>query len=317
MTAKDTNGYILSSYNNRVRFQVYRRVYNSDSWTEITSSSLDNSAYRIYDTIYTFPSYSNGTVTINNFIKFYSDTYDYKVRVTDDSNSNVYGEIIYYLRNTSSASQNISSTSVYRFAGTLYSTVPELNSYFDVKLYARDSSNRTVTNYNRTIRISIEKKSLASSTSWSSASSTYCRLNRTSYTFSSSDYGYATLSDIARCSKKGFYRLKFVDDNSSSAYGYLYFTVVDSEDFVNSLAGFTSSQRETTHELYRTFMSKVNERELNNTVLARSSSWATTRRNYYNKLNALAYNKTGRLRTYSLFLDAADNFASAYNNLVR
>lgn len=202
IVAKDTNGYTLSSYTNRVKFQISRRMYTSDNWTDITSSSLDNSAYRIYDTTYSFPSYNNGTVTLTNFIKFYSDSYDYKVRVVDDYNNNVYGEIIYYLKNTSSASQNTSTTSAYRFAGTLDSTIPSLNSDFDAKLYARDSSNKTVTDYTRTVKISIERKALASSTTWTNASSTYCRLNRTSYSFSSSDYGYATLRDIARCSKK-------------------------------------------------------------------------------------------------------------------
>jgi hypothetical protein len=142
-------------------------------------------------------------VTLTNFIKFYSDNYDYKVKVVDDNNTNMYGEIVYYLRNSSSASNNNSNnSSAYRFAGTLDTTIPSLNSDFDARLYARDSSNRTVTDYSRIVRISIERKALASSTTWTSASSSYCRLDRTSYTFSSSDYGYATLSDIARCSKK-------------------------------------------------------------------------------------------------------------------
>jgi hypothetical protein len=61
-------------------------------------------------------------------------------------------------------------------------------------------------------------------------------------------------------------------------------------------------------------MSKLNERELNNSILARSSTWASTRRNYYNKLNALAYNKTGRLRNYSALLDAANDFTDDYND---
>ena len=318
IVAKDNNGYTLSSYNNRVRFQVYRRTYTSDSRTEITSSSLDNSVYRIYDTSYTFPSYNNGTTTISNFIKFYSDSYDYKVRVVDDYNSNIYGEIIYYLRNTSDASNNNSnSTSAYRFAGTLDDAVPELSTYFDAKLYVKDSSNNTITNYNKTVRITLERKALAGSTTWSSASSTYCRLDRSSYSFSTSDYGYVTLRDLVRCSKKWFYRLKFVDSNNSSVYGYIYFTIVETDDFVDSLAGFTSSQRGTTHELYRTFMSKVNERELNNSRLSRSSTWTSTWRNYYNKLNALAYNKTGRLRNYSALLDAAEDFSDDYNDLIR
>jgi hypothetical protein len=64
-------------------------------------------------------------------------------------------------------------------------------------------------------------------------------------------------------------------------------------------------------------MSKVNARELNSTTLARSASRASTWRNYYNKLNALAYNKSGRLRNYSAWVDAANEFTDDYNNLVR
>lgn len=316
IVAKDNNGYTLSSYSNRVRFQVYRRTYTSDSRTDITSSSLDNSAYRIYDTSYTFSSYNNGTTTISNFIKFYSDSYDYKVRVVDDYNSNIYGEIIYYLRNISDASNNNTSTSAYRFAGTLDDAVPSLSSYFDAKVYVKDSSNNTVNNYNRTVRITLERKALAWSIAWSSASSTYCSLDRSSYTFSTSDYGYVTLRDLVRCSKKWFYRLKFVDSNNSSVYGYIYFTIVDTDDFVDSLAWFTSSQRQTTHELYRIFMSKVNERELNNSRLARNYIWTSTWRNYYNKLNALAYNKVGRLSNYSAFLQAASDFSDDFNDLI-
>ena len=99
ITARDSYGYKITSYTNRVRFQVYRRQYTSDGWTDITSSSTDNNNYRIYDTSYLFPSNEYGDVEINNFIKFYSDNYDYKVRVVDDSNSNVYGEIYFYLKN--------------------------------------------------------------------------------------------------------------------------------------------------------------------------------------------------------------------------
>lgn len=315
ITAKDQNGYTLSSYNNRVRFYVYRRIYTSDSWSDITSSSTDNSAYRIYDTSYSFPSYNNGYVTLTNFIKFYSDSYDYKVRVVDDSNSNVYGEIIYYLRNSNSSSNWSSSSTAYRFAGTLTPTVPELYSSFWVRIYVKDSSNRTITNYTRTIRLSLERKSLASSTTWSSVSSSYCRLDRTSYSFSSSDNGYVNLNDMIKCSKKGFYRLKITDYNDSSVYGYIYFTIVDTDDFVNSLGWFTSYQRETVQELYRTFMSSINEWELNSNTLSRSSSWATTWRNYYTKLNALAYNKSGRLSSYSRFLDVKADFDNEYNRL--
>lgn len=138
----------------------------SDSWIDITSSNVDNSAYRIYDTSYLFSSNNNGSITLNNFIKFYSDSYDYKLRVVDDNNINIYGEIIYYVRNSSFNSNNtnnfpVSVSSAYRFGGVLDAAVPSLNSNFDVKLYVRDLSNRSVIDYNRTVTISLERKSLA------------------------------------------------------------------------------------------------------------------------------------------------------------
>ncbi len=321
ITAKDTNGYTLSSYSNRVRFQVFRRTYTSDSWTDITSSSLDNSNYRIYDTSYNFPSYNNGTTTINNFIKFYSDSYDYKVKVVDDYNNSIYGEIIYYLRNSSSApynnNNNSYSSSAYRFVGTLEPLEPDLNTYFDVRLYAKNSSNTTVSNYNRTVRISLERKALAGSTIWSSASTTYCRLSKTTYAFSTNDYGYTTIRDIVKCSKKWFYRLKFTDTNNSAVLGYSYFTIVDTDDFADYVSGFTDSQRESVQETYRTFMSKVNDWEMNNSRLAYNSSRNTLWRSYYSKLNAITYNKSGRLRNYNTFLDEANNFADELNSLIR
>jgi hypothetical protein len=216
--------------------------------------------------------------------------------------------LIYYIRNSSSASSSSTTTntsSVSRFAGLLSPTVPSLDSYFGVNLYARSSSNATVTNYTNTVKISIERKVLSSSTSWSNASTIYCRLSQSSYTFSYNNYGYVSLPNVASCSKKGFYRLKFVDSSNSSIYGYLYFTIVDEDDFSDYLVGFTSTQKSDVHELYRTFMSNVNERELNNATLARSSTWANTRRLYYDKLNALAYNKPGRLSYYSSWVSAA------------
>jgi hypothetical protein len=324
ITAKDTNWYTLSSYNNRIRFQIFRRTYTSDSWTDITSSSLDNSTYRIYDTTYNFPSYNNGVTTISNFIKFYSDSYDYKVKVIDDYNSNVYGEIIYYLRNTGLATYNNNnynnstySSSAYRFVWTLEPSSPELSSYFDVRLYAKSFANTTVTNYNRTVDISIERKLLAGSTTRSKTTSTYCRLWKTSYTFSMSDYGYATIHDIARCSTKWFYRLKFTDTTTNSVYGYLYFTVLDTDDFSSYVSGFSSSQRQVIQSSYETFMNKVNNREMNNPRLSYNTSRNTLWKNYYNELNAITYNKAGRLKNYSDLIDEANSFNDELSNLIR
>jgi len=64
---------------------------SSPSWTDITSSSLDNNYYRIYDTSILFP-YNNAEYYNSNFIKFYDDSYDYKIRVVDENDSTMFGE---------------------------------------------------------------------------------------------------------------------------------------------------------------------------------------------------------------------------------
>ncbi len=132
---------------------------------------------------------------MSNFIKFYNSDYDYKVRVVDDNDSNVYGEINFYLKNTnlgganssSSNGNNNYSTNAYRFVGEFYPTIPTEDKEADVKIYVRDNANRTVTNYDRTVRFSVERKTSVGSSNWSSASSSYCALDRSSYTFSTSD----------------------------------------------------------------------------------------------------------------------------------
>lgn len=64
-------------------------------------------------------------------------------------------------------------------------------------------------------------------------------------------------------------------------------------------------------------MSKVNERELNNNALSRNSTWATTRKDYYTELNALAYGKIGKLSSYSAWFTASQTFKNDYSYLIR
>lgn len=98
--ARDSNGNKDTAYSNRMNFRVYRRMYTSDSWTDITSSSLDNNSYAIYASYYTMPYSEYGDIDISSFIKFYDSNYDYKVVVEDNNNpSGMRGEIIFYLRN--------------------------------------------------------------------------------------------------------------------------------------------------------------------------------------------------------------------------
>lgn len=212
MRAVNNNGYVDTSYNNTVKFEVYRRQNSSNSWSNITSSSTNNSNYRISDTTYRFYSSDNGVVTLNNFIKFYSDSYDYKVRVVDTSDSSVYGEIVYYLRN--SGGQNTSN--VHRYVGELVPRIPSLNTTIDVKITAKNTNNTTVTNMTNRVNFSLERRVLPTSTRWTSLPTSSCRLLQDSYTFTYSDYGEARVNDVVRCSQKGFYRLKITDNSNTN-----------------------------------------------------------------------------------------------------
>lgn len=289
---------------------------SSYDWNEITTSSLDNSAYRIFNSSYNFSSsYNNGSVTISNFIKFYSDDYDYKVRVVDDTNSNIYGEIIYYLKNSQNGNNNNSTTDAYRFVATLYPNIPTLNSRFDVTVTAKNSSNGTVTNYSRRVNFTIEKKISASSTRWTTASTTYCKLSQNSYTFSYNDNGQRSLSDLVRCSRTGFYRIKMTDSANSSVLGYTYFTIPSSISMASTIPGFTTTQRDEIRNIYKNFMYELNNRQTNYPRLAYNTSWNTSWTNYYKKLYATVYKRTGRFTSYSSYLNAAANFNSDLNNM--
>lgn len=307
--ALNSNGYTNTSYNNTVRFEVYRRSNSSSSWTNITSSSTDNNNYRISTSSYTFWSSQNGIATITNFIRFYSNSYDYMVRVYDSSNSSLYGDIVYYVRTTGNTTNN---GNIYRYVGRTSPVVPELYDNIALSLSAKNSNNNTTSTTN-SIRFALERKLLPSSITWTNAwVSTACRLNTTQYTFNSFDNGQAYLNNLVRCTKKGFYRVKITDMSDSNVLWYIYFTILDTNDFVTSLPGFTSTQRTQVHEEYRTFMDQVNQRETQYPNLAYNTRWNNLWRNYYVKLNALAYNKSGRLPTYAAYESTKNTFYNSF-----
>lgn len=321
IVVRDSYNSRWTNYNSRVRFQVYRRMYTSDSWTDITSSSTDNNNYRIYNTTYTFSSSDNGGYYNSSFIKFYSDSYDYKVRVVDDYDSSMAGEIFFYLRNTNLWGNNGNNNSygnAYRLVGAFDPLVPKLSSSADLTLYARDNANRTVSNYNRRVNIEVEKRTSPSTSSRKEADDSDCDLNRSSYTFSTSDNGYVKLRDVVECKKKGRYRLKITDDTNSSVYGYVYLTIYSTSSFSSSVKWYTSTQLKNIKSQYSNFMSSVNAREMNNPGLAYDTEWNSTRRDFYNKLYEIVTNKSGKdLAKYSEYQDAIAEFNDDFNRLVK
>lgn len=309
--ALHSNGYTNTSYNNTVRFEVYRRSSSSSSWTNITNSSTNNSNYRIYDTSYRFTTSQNGVATLNNFIKFYSNSYDYMVKVIDQSNSSLYGEIIFYVKNTGTST----NTNVHRFIWSTSPRVPELYDNIAINIQSKDGNNNN-TNTTDRVTFSLERKLLPTSNTWTKTGvNTACKLNTTSYTFNSSDYGQVNLSNVVRCTKKWFYRLKITNSSNNNVVGYVYFTIVDTNDFVRSLPWFTNSQRQEVQEEYRVFMAQVNEWEAQYPRLSYNTKWNTLWKNYYNILNKLAYGKSGKVTSYAAYERARDNFYNAFYSM--
>lgn len=106
------------------------------------------------------------------------------------------------------------------FSITASPSSPSENEDVDVTIKARDGSS-TDTSYRGTVRFKVEKKS--GSSSWTTASSNYYDLSRTSYTFTSSDDGEHEFSNLVSFNNDAYdYRL-VVTDSSNDIVGYKIF----------------------------------------------------------------------------------------------
>ena len=224
LNALDVNGNTLNNYyGSNATISVAYRTSSSNSWINTTNSSyytIDSSS----------PYFSNGSASTN--ITFYNN-YDYRITVTDN-NSNISTQKIVYLYGSSSNynnNYNNNYSNANNFSVASDNIYPSLNEQVDLTVKARDSWNYTVSDYRWTVRFLIEKQS---GSSWATASYSYYDLNQTSYTFTSSDYGYHTFSNVIDFNIAGTYRVTAYDSNNSSIYGTKIFTVSDSNYYNNN-----------------------------------------------------------------------------------
>ncbi len=103
--ARNSNNNILTNYTNRVKFDVYYRTSTSSSWNK-TSSSYYYTINSSYTNWYKFISSDYGQKNLYDFIRFNKNNLDYKVRVYDENNSNIYNDIYFYV-NTAETNSNI------------------------------------------------------------------------------------------------------------------------------------------------------------------------------------------------------------------
>ena len=102
---RNSNNNILTNYTNRVKFDVYYRTSTSSSWNK-TSSSYYYTINPSYTNWYKFISSDYGQKNLYDFIRFNKNNLDYKVRVYDENNSNIYNDIYFYV-NTAETNSNI------------------------------------------------------------------------------------------------------------------------------------------------------------------------------------------------------------------
>ena len=160
ITVRNQYHNLISNYNNRLRFEVWRRSSSSSNWQNITSPYLDNSAYRIISLSYYLPFNNNGVATINNAIRFYQSNYEYQVRAIEDG-TNVVGSMIFYVGNTNSTIPvNPSVSTLYRFVGEVLQ-LPQLNNWHNVRISVKDRNNVTITQLNQRINFRVERKTTA------------------------------------------------------------------------------------------------------------------------------------------------------------
>ena len=194
VTAKDRNGNRVYSYVGTIRFVVEKRDNNSSFWYNASTSD-----YTISTTSRYLGSSQQGTISLSDHLRFSSNG-NYRVRVYDSANSDING---YKEITVGGNGNNTSNNNVRRFVGSVSPRIPELYDTIGLNIVAKDSNNSTVTNMTDRVTLSIERKLLPTSNVWTKVGvTTACKLNTTSYTFNSSDYGQANLTNVVRCTKK-------------------------------------------------------------------------------------------------------------------
>jgi predicted component of type VI protein secretion system len=243
--ARDDNNNTVEDYTNAVEFVVYYRTSSSSSWIETSSSTyfeLDDD----YEDGYDFSSSDDGDVTLSDAIRFKRD-YEYKVKIIDDDSSSIYGERTFDVGDNNDDDDN---WDINDFQVTTDNSSPDTNQRVDLRIKARDDNWSTVTNYRNTVKFEIYYRTSSSSSWIKTTSSTYFELKSSydnTYTFTSSDYGYATLYDAIRFKKDYEYKVKVIDDDSSSIYGERTFDVGDNSSWIY---GFTSTEIANIQKVY-------------------------------------------------------------------
>ena len=229
-TYPTTNQYVnatvetSSSYRGRVDFYVQYRQSTSSSRSTVTSSSYFDASSSLNNG-YQFTSSDYGYKTFSSFIRFNKTGY-YRLYVRDNNGNENYVE--FNVDASSSTNNNVRITT--------NQTYPSTNQYVNVTVETNSS-------YRGRIDFSMQYRSSNSSSRSTVTSSSYFDASsyfNNGYQFTSSDYGYKTLSSFVRFNRSGYYRLYAKDDNGNE--NYVEFNVDTSSSSSNNNLRVTTNQ---------------------------------------------------------------------------
>ena len=206
--ARDEDDNTIENYRWTIDFKVTRKSGSS----RINASSSYYEINEDYEDWYDFTSNDDGTKVFYDLIKFKLSG-DYKLTITDEDD-NIEEERTYYIWTSTSSSS--SNGDIDNFSLTSSPSTLARNERADLTINARDVSNNTLTDYDGTVKIKVQKKS------WSyrsDASSIYYELDRTSYNFTSYDDGEVELNNLIRFTQNWDYRVTVYDEDDETIYG--------------------------------------------------------------------------------------------------
>ena len=297
--ARNSNNNILTNYTNRVKFDVYYRTSTSSSWNK-TSSSYYYTINPNYTNWYKFISSDYGQKNLYDFIRFNKNNLDYKVRVYDENNSNIYNDIYFYVGSDSSV-----STSLDNFYLSTNKTNPSTSQRVDLTIKARNSNNNILTNYTNRVKFDVYYRTSTSS-SWNKTSSSYYYTINPNYTnwykFISSDYGQKNLYDFIRFNKNNLdYKVRVYDENNSNIYNDIYFYVNTAETNSN-IAWFTVKEVEMIQRIYNIRPQLIRQLKAEHPRFNTNTIWKNLWNDLYSNMKDVLDNKTWRKFTnYSKF----------------
>lgn len=292
----NNNNNTATDYRGTVDFSVQYRSNNSSSRQSASSSNydLDRSSY-------TFTSNNNGSVTLNSLLRFYNNGQyrlvirDYNNNITEYIEFSVGGNNSSWIRGTFN-----------NFGISASRSNPARNESVNITVQARDNNNRRVEDYTRNVSFVVQSRSSNSSSRQNASSSSYY-LNRSSYTFSSNDYGSATLNNLVEFSNNGEYRL-VVQDTWNNVVGYYTFNVGGTSNSNNNNwsnnPGFTTTQMNQVQWIYNLRPTLISDLEDNYPRLRTNNTRQAREADLYREMYNITRNSSSIYNNYDQFFVA-------------